>query len=481
MGQKTKLKLAERALKETHTKYQTLFESASDAILLKNSNHVFVACNSRGLEMYGCSMDQIIGKTYADFSPERQSDGTLSWDKGQEILKLATAGTPQYFEWEARKFNGLVFCSEVSLNRMDLPDGIFFLVIVRDCTRRKGTEEALLKALSEIEKLKERIHADYTYLREEIKQGHNYEEMVGQSPALKYVLQKISQIAPIDTTTLILGETGVGKELVARAIHNASTRKDRPLVKVNCTTLPATLVESELFGHERGAFTGAFSRQIGRFELANGATIFLDEIGELPLELQPKLLRVLQDGEFDRLGNMRPIRTDVRIIAATNRNLEEEVRLGRFREDLWYRLNVFPITIPPLRQRREDIPLLADRFAQQFAVKLRKSFYPISDSVLNSLMEYSWPGNIRELKNVIERAVIVSEPPVLSVELPTVPNIKTGSKQTLEDMERRHILQILEDVRWKIDGNNGAAQILGLNASTLRSRMKKLRIQKENQ
>jgi formate hydrogenlyase transcriptional activator len=475
----TKKLNAKNALKESESKYQTLFECANDAIFV-NQGRYFVDCNTKACEIYGCSKDQIIGKTYVDFSAERQPDGTLSNEKGLAIIKLAARGTPQFFEWKAKKFDGTEFMAELSLNRIDSSGETFMFAVVRDITSRKKTEGALLEALREIEQLKERIQADYTYLREEIKLSHNYDEIIGQSEALNYVLRKVEQIAPIDTTTIILGESGVGKELVARAIHSASRRKNRPLVKVNCTTLPSNLIESELFGHERGAFTGAFAKQVGRFELADGATIFLDEIGELPLELQPKLLRVLQEGEFDRLGSMKTIKTDVRIIAATNRNLEEEVRNGRFREDLWYRLNVFPITIPPLCQRKEDIPLLVSTFVNRFNKLLGKSIKTIPNNVLNSLKEYSWPGNIRELKNVIERAMIICEGSVLSVEIPKNSVSRSDENKTLVEVEREYLLKILKRVHWKIEGNNCAAHITGLNASTLRSKMKRLGIQRPN-
>ncbi|MBT3260248.1 MAG: sigma 54-interacting transcriptional regulator, partial [Deltaproteobacteria bacterium] len=251
------------------------------------------------------------------------------------------------------------------------------------------------------------------YLQEEIKLEYNYENIIGQSDEINYVLYKVEQIAGSDTTVLVLGETGTGKELVARAIHSLSARKDRALVKINCATLPANLIESELFGHEKGAFTGAHVKQLGRFEVANGATLFLDEIGELPLELQPKLLRVIQDGEFERLGSSQTIKVDARIIAATNRDLEEEVRKNRFREDLWYRLNVFPITVPPLRERKTDISLLVDHFVAKISKRLGKSVEDIPTTVMNALQNYHWPGNIRELENVLERAVINSSGPKL--------------------------------------------------------------------
>jgi len=307
---------------------------------------------------------------------------------------------------------------------------------------------------------------------------YNYENIVGQSDGLNYVLYKVEQIAPGDTTVLVLGETGTGKELVARAIHGLSPRKNRALVKVNCATLPANLIESELFGHEKGAFTGAHARQLGRFEVADGSTLFLDEIGELPLELQPKLLRVIQDGEFERLGSSGTIKVDVRVIAATNRNLEEEVRRGRFREDLWYRLNVFPITVPPLRERVEDIAQLVDFFVAKISKRLGKSIKKIPTSVMNSLQNYQWPGNIRELENVLERAVINSSGPKLRLvdELKKPQKDLTTTQKTLEEVERDHIIRVLEQTNWKVSGKNGAAEILGLNRSTLRARIRKLDI-----
>jgi transcriptional regulator with GAF, ATPase, and Fis domain len=292
------------------------------------------------------------------------------------------------------------------------------------------------------------------------------------------VLYKVEQIAPSDTTVLILGETGTGKELVARAIHGLSPRKDRALLKVNCATLPSNLIESELFGHEKGAFTGAHARQLGRFEVASGASLFLDEIGELPLELQPKLLRVIQDGEFERLGSSGTIKVDVRVIAATNRNLEEEVRRGRFREDLWYRLSIFPITVPPLRERVEDIALLVDFFVDKISKRLGKSIESIPTSVMNILQDYHWPGNVRELENVMERAVINSSGPKLHLvdELKKQNKNLTSTQKTLEQVERDHIVRVLEQTNWRVSGRHGAAEILGLNRSTLRARIRKLGI-----
>jgi len=349
---------------------------------------------------------------------------------------------------------------------------------IQDITERKEAELNLQVALSEIGELKEKLEFERAYLQEEIKLEYNYENIIGQSDGLNYVLYKVEQIAHSDTIVLVLGETGTGKELVARAIHGLSPRNDRTLVKVNCAALPTNLIESELFGHEKGSFTGAHARQLGRFEVADGATLFLDEIGELPLELQPKLLRVIQDGEFERLGNAGTIKVDVRVIAATNRNLEEEVSRGRFREDLWYRLHIFPITVPPLRERKEDIALLVDFIVHKIAKRLGKSIESIPTSVMNTLQDYQWPGNVRELENVLERAVINSSGPKLRLvdELKKPHTDLASTQKTLEAVERDHIVRVLEQTNWKVSGKNGAAEILGLNRSTLRARIKKLGI-----
>ncbi len=342
--------------------------------------------------------------------------------------------------------------------------------------RKERAEDALAETIQ----LKEQLEAERAYLQEEIKLEYNHKNIIGQSDSLKYVLYKVEQIAVSDTTVLILGETGTGKELAARAIHDLSLRKNRTLVKVNCASLSANLIESELFGHEKGAFTGSLSRHLGRFEVANGATLFLDEIGELPLELQAKLLRVLQEGEFERLGSSNTIKVDTRIVAATNRNLEEEVRKGRFREDLWYRLNIFPITMPPLRERLDDIPLLVDSFVKKIARRMGKTIEIVPGILMEALQNYHWPGNVRELENVLERAVINSSGPKLRL----VDELKKSSKdlpispKTLDAVERDYIMQVLEQTKWKVSGKNSAAEILGLDRSTLRARMGKLNIQK---
>ena len=343
---------------------------------------------------------------------------------------------------------------------------------------RKKAEESLQSTYSEIKQLKDRLQAENVYLQQEVDRRYNYGDIVGQSDILARVFSQVGQVAPMNATVLLLGETGTGKGVVARAIHSSSSRKGRPLITVDCTTLPAALVESELFGRERGAYTGSDARQIGRFELADGGTIFLDEIGEMPMELQCKLLRVIQDGEFERLGSPRTIKTDVRIIAATNRNLGEEVKNGKFREDLFYRLNVFPITMPPLRQRKEDVPLLVNHFVAKFNKKIGKKIETVSKDTLTILQEYHWPGNVRELESVIERAVIVSQGSALQVldrfdtfKKPEEP--ADGDIKVLSQLEHDHILQVLQKTAWRIEGKSGAAIVLGLNASTLRARMRK--------
>jgi PAS domain S-box-containing protein len=380
-----------------------------------------------------------------------RADGTLLWTNARgEVLKDATG--------RVVKLQGTL----------------------QDIAERKQAEADLKRAVMEVSRLKNQLEEENIYLKEVINLEQNFGEIVGQSDALKYVLFKVEQVAPTETTVLITGETGTGKELVARAIHKASPRRDRPLVKVNCGALSASLIESELFGHEKGAFTGASARKIGRFELADGATIFLDEIGDLPSELQVKLLRVIQEGELERLGSSSTLKVDVRIIAATNRNLDHDVKKGLFREDLWYRLNVFPITVPPLRQRREDIPLLIEHFIRLFNKKFGKTITSISPTTLKSMRDDSWPGNVRELANVIERATINSHGSVLKIgeDLETSGEQLSSPNKTLEEMERDYIIRILEDRSWRIEGRNGAARLLGLNPSTLRTRMARLGIQK---
>jgi transcriptional regulator with GAF, ATPase, and Fis domain len=357
-----------------------------------------------------------------------------------------------------------------------------------DITERKLAAEALKSALAEVRRLKDQLQEENIYLQEEVQVASNFGEIMGRSAVLRQVLRQVEKVAATDTTALILGETGTGKELLARAIHNLSPRKNHTLVKVNCAALPAPLIESELFGHEKGAFTNATALRRGRFELADNGTIFLDEVGELPLDLQGKLLRVLEGGEFERVGGSRTLRVEVRVIAATNRRLEEAVQQGTFRSDLYYRLSVYPITLPPLRERREDIPILVRHFVKLLSVKMGKQIETIPQDAMNALQNYSWPGNVRELRNVIERAVIITSGATLRLtdnlggkSLSELPPDDYGDTETLAMSEYNLILRTLRRVRWKVDGPGGAAELLDIHPSTLRSRMRKLAINRPNE
>jgi formate hydrogenlyase transcriptional activator len=371
--------------------------------------------------------------------------------------------------------------------------------LLREITERKRAEDELTKykdhleelvrertaelekALEEVERLKNQLQAENIYLREEIRLEHNFEEIIGRSEKLNRVLLKVERVASTNSTVLITGETGTGKELIARAIHSISKRKDRPLVKVNCAALPVNLIESELFGHEKGAFSGAVSRKIGRFELANGGTILLDEISELTLESQAKLLRVLQEGELERLGSVKSIKVDVRVIAVTNRNLEQQVKEGKFRDDLFYRLNVFPIELPPLCERREDIPILAAYFTEKESRAMGKEIRRIPQHIIAEFLAYKWPGNIRELKNIIERSIVTSQSKNLELDAVFLEKIEMTVPEgltTLNETEKAHIIRVLESTDWRVSGPKGAARILGLNPNTLVSKMRKLGIKR---
>ncbi len=339
---------------------------------------------------------------------------------------------------------------------------------------RKRTDEVRSVFRERMVRQDRQLQLDYNYLQGEVRRSYDHSNIVGQSAAMMAVLDLVKRVASSNTTVLIQGETGTGKELIAHALHQASLRQKRPLVQLNCAALPAGLIEAELFGHEKGAFTGAVARQAGRFEVANGATLFLDEIGELPIHLQPKLLRAIQTGEFEPLGGGKTLRSDIRIVAATNRDLEKEVAAGRFREDLWYRLNVFPITLPPLRDRREDIPLLVDWFAEKIGKKIGQPITSIPRETVTRCMAYEWPGNIRELENLVERGVIISRDGWLRIELPCAkPEGGPPVSRKLDDVEKAHITQILQETGWIIEGPQGAATILGLSPSTLRYRMRR--------
>ncbi len=356
-------------------------------------------------------------------------------------------------------------------------------VLFENTLARKRSEESLHQALDEVRRLKDQLQQEKVYLQEEVEALHGHAGIIGNSPALREVLAQVDRVAPTEATVLILGETGTGKEMLAETIHARSSRKARVMIKVNCAALSPTLIEAELFGREKGAYTGAVSRQAGRFELADGSTLFLDEVAELPLDLQPKLLRVLQDGQFERLGGTMTLRVDVRVIAASNRDLAKCVADGKFRYDLYYRLSGFPIVVPPLRERAGDIPLLAWTFAKQFGVSLGKPVERIPREVMEALKRYPWPGNVRELRNAIERAIILGDSSTLRLPPGAVNNChKEESPLTLEEAERSymraHILKVLERIRWRIRGAGDAAEILGLKPTTLEARMKKLGIRR---
>lgn len=470
--------LARLTLQESEARFRNMAETAPVMIWMSDETQSTTYVNKQWLDMTGSTLEQ---------------ETNLGWARHlhpDDVDSVVEAGTfafqsriPFNLEFRVKRADGQYRWVLSSGTPRFGPNREFagFIGTTVDITEIKESERQLREAHDELSKLKIQLEAENIYLQEELRQDQASGDIVGQSAAIKYVLFKIQQVAPTDSTVLITGETGTGKELVAHAIHQASLRKDRPLIKVNCAALSPSLIESELFGHEKGAFTGAGARRLGRFELANTGTLFLDEIGELPLDLQGKLLRVIQEGEFERVGSGKTITTDVRIIASTNRNLKKSVEEGKFREDLWYRLNVFPITTPPLRERRDDIPILTEYFARRFARKLGKSIEAVAPDSMNELVRYSWPGNVRELANVIERAVINSRGRVLRIRedfSTQAAEVITSSVKTLEELERDHISQVLEGLHWKIDGPNGAARALGINPSTLRSRIAKLEIKK---
>jgi chemotaxis protein methyltransferase CheR len=472
-------KRAEKTVRESEERYVLAVAGSTDGLwdwdILSNT----VSYSDRFKEILGYSSEEFLETVDAFRSRLHPEDADAVWAALERHLQERV---PYNIEYRLKTKSGEYrwFLSRGQAIWDDKGNATRMSGSLQDITERMKAVQNLRDALIEIKELKNRLEAEKAYLQEEIKLEYNYENMIGNSDELRYTLYKVEQIAPTDTTVVILGETGTGKELIARAIHGSGPRKNRAFVKINCATLPLNLMETELFGHERGAFSGAIARRLGRFEVADGATLFLDEIGELPLELQTKLLRVLQDGEFERLGSSRTIKVDVRILAATNRNLEEEVRNGRFRKDLWYRLNIFPITVPPLRNRIEDLPLLLEFIVGKVSKKLGKSIDYIPKSIINTLQNYHWPGNVRELENVVERAVINSSENKLRLmdNLDKPQKDLTTTPKTLEKVERNHIVRILEETRWNVSGKNGASEILGLNPSTLRARMRKLGIRR---
>lgn len=460
----------EKNLADSEQRYRDLYEEAPIAYVQEGLDSRFISANRAAMRILGITPEQVAGTYGMSFVPEtpeaqrRFREAFASVGKGYDTsgvvleLRRRDDGRPIWIKWWSKPD----------------PSGAFTRTMFVDITE---------KVLMEQEK--NRLVAQNVYLQEEIKSVHNFEEIVGQSPALLEAIAKVNRVAKTDASVLITGETGTGKELFARAIHSASRRRDKPLIKLNCAALPTSLVESELFGHEKGAFSGAINRRIGRFELASGGTIFLDEIGEVPLDVQVKLLRVLQEREFERVGGTGPVKVDVRVIAATNRDLPRAIHDGKFREDLYYRLNVFPLALPPLRARKGDLPLLVQFLVAKFGARVGRRIDGIAPSTMDHLTAYHWPGNIRELENVLERAIILSNDPVLQIDSEVFaappkadPKPAAVPAASIDEVQRTHILDVLTKTNWVIEGPRGAAAILELHPNTLRSRMKKLGIRR---
>jgi formate hydrogenlyase transcriptional activator len=428
----------------------------------------------RTKELYGLPLDEEV--TYDRFlETVHPEDRELVHQEIERMVQSKEDGGAEFrVIGKDRDVRWIAAQGHIHLTESGIPDRILGVSI--DITNRKLMEEELRNRLKENEDLKRQLEKENVYLRDEVDLSFPRDTVIGKSTPILEVLEAAERVARTDSTVLITGETGVGKELLARFIHNQSNRRDRMMVKVNCGALPPTLIESELFGREKGAYTGALSRESGRFEMADGSTLFLDEIGELQADVQSKLLRFLESGEFERLGSSKTLRVDVRVVAATNRNLTEEVKKGAFREDLYYRLNVFPIEVPPLRQRSEDIPLFVQVFIKEFNKQMGKTVQSVSKKSMDLLCQYTWPGNIRELRNVIEHAVILSQGETLRLEMPKNLIEHSVNQASLEDTERQAILRALKQTGWQIKGDNGAAEILNLKPSTLYSKMKKLGI-----
>jgi PAS domain S-box-containing protein len=474
---------AEAEVREREEKLSRLIDSAMDAVVELDHDLKLTRVNAAAEKLFGVAAPQAIGQDFTRFLAE-ESRATLS----RLIQELGSRPGGQRHLWipsglHARRADGEAFPAEASLSRFEMHRQVFYALILRNVHERLAAEQKIRSLTDEAE-----------YLREEIRLLGHFDEIIGQSSAMRRVLADVAQVANTGATVLIFGETGTGKELVARAIHAASGRADAPLIVVNCAAIPAALIESEFFGHEKGAFTGATQRREGRFALADGGTIFLDEVGELPLDLQAKLLRVLQEGEFEPVGSSKTRKVDVRVVAATNRDLGQAVREGKFREDLYYRLNVFPIFVPPLRERGEDIVLLASTFVKRFAQRMGRAITPVSPEDIRRLQGYSWPGNVRELQNLIERAVITARGGRMNLDRalpetsgptaaetpdsPEHPAERIWTAKEVDGLERQNIVRALEASGWRVAGERGAARLLGMNASTLASRMKALGIKR---
>lgn len=481
----TKQKLAEIALIKSKEEVEinrvyldNIINNIGDPVFVKDEESRLLMVNNSFCELFRLDRDKIIGKTLVEHVSQEEREAFLKEDN--RVIKI---GKESIVEESLTVRDGpSKIISTRKTRYVDSNKNKFLIGVIRDITDRKNAQEQLENALNELLELKEQIEAENIYLKEELKLEGNFHEIIGTSKLLRGILKQVEQVAKSDTTVLVLGETGTGKELIAKAIHEASDRKSKPLIKVNCSALPAELIESELFGHEKGAFTGALNRKVGRFELADKGTIFLDEIGDLSINLQTRLLRVLQEREFELLGGEKTIKVDVRIITATNRDLEGLVIEGKFRQDLYYRLNVFPITCPPLRDRKIDIPILTSHFINKYNNKIRNTIKSIHKNSIDRLISYNWPGNIRELEHVIERAMILNHGEQLRLGKwflgDNEEEVLKDKFITLEQAERNYITTVLEKTKGKIRGENGAAKILGLKPTTLESRIKKLNILK---
>jgi formate hydrogenlyase transcriptional activator len=451
--------------------FEKLFEFSPDAIVVSDQEGKITAANEQVEKFFGYSRSELLGKPIEILIPERfrQSHPTnRSQYSHQPRVRPMGAG----LELCGQRKNGSEFPVDIMLGPVETAGGQVVLSVIRDLSEKRAAEDAL-----------RRSEQENRYLEEEISSSHHFEEIVGESESLKRVLKQVEDVAATDATVVILGETGTGKELIARAIHELSPRREHAFVRLNCSAIPSGLLESELFGHEKGAFTGAIAQKIGRLELAHRGTFFLDEVGDLPLELQPKILRALQEKEFERVGGTRTIPVNVRLVAATNRDLAKMVAAGQFRSDLYYRLRVFPVIIPPLRDRRDDIPILVRYFLGIHSKRMGRHIETIPAETMRALVQWPWPGNVRELENFIERSVILSSGPVLRVPLAELeaaekPAESTGLK--LDSAEREHILRVLRECHGMIGGNKGAAECLGLKRTTLNSKMKKLGIKRRD-
>ncbi len=458
--------------------------NAGDAIVFHDCHGVILNANEAACQLLGYSEKELIGLTIQDINPDSNKK---RWQNFWKELKRSRTLS---FEGCHRSKSGNLIPTDVTVNYLEFNQREYAVGFIRDITARKKIEEEQFKAFEEICRLREQLALENEYLHEEVQELQAFGAIIGKSLALQNILQQISMVAPTDANVLIGGESGTGKELIAHEIHKRSPRSSRPLIRVNCASIPRELYESEFFGHVKGAFTGAIKDRVGRFELANGGTIFLDEVGEIPLDLQSKLLRVLQESTFERVGDEKTIQTDVRVIAATNRRLKQEVQAGTFREDLFYRLNVFPVEVPPLRERKEDIPILADHFLQLAQEKFHRMEFQFTKANIMTLESYDWPGNIRELQNVIERAVIIAPRNRLVFDLPKssknrkestpIPFTQSPEKiltfDEIKELEHQNILNALKKTNWKIFGKNGAANVLEIPPTTLTTRIKRMGI-----